>query len=322
MAESGSKGKIGIVGSGLVGKSWAMIFASAGYNVVIYDILPSQVKDALASVKTQLKDLNKSGMLRGSLSADEQFSLISGCSNLHDTVKDAIYVQECVPENLELKEQVFKEMEAFVDDDTILASSTSCIPPSKFTKDLQRRSQCLVAHPVNPPYHAPLVEVVPSEWTNPAFMDKAKKILEEVGQVPVCMKQELPGFVLNRVQYVIINECWRLVTEGVISAEDIDKVMWAGLGMRYAFIGPLEVMHLNAEGMENYIERYGPTIESVSSTFGPTPNYSGPGLAEVVRQMKELIPLDKLAEQRKRRDDRLAALAKLKRDFDKQDKSS
>lgn len=317
MAEPGTKGKVGIVGSGLVGKSWAMIFAGAGYEVVVYDIIPSQVSDALTSIQSQLTDLKKSGMLRGTLSPEEQFSLIKGCSNLQEAVTDAVYVQECVPEKLDLKARVFKDIEQFVNDDTIMASSTSCITPSEFTGELKRRSQCLVAHPVNPPYYAPLVEVVPSEWTDPSFVERARKILEHVGQVPVCMKKELPGFVLNRVQYAIINECWRLVTSGVISAEDIDKVMWAGLGMRYAFIGPLEVMHLNAEGMENYIERYGPTIEQVSSTFGPNPSYSGAGLREVVQQLNLRSPLDQLEERRKWRDTRLAALAKLKQEQDK-----
>lgn len=177
----------------------------------------------------------------------------------------------------------------------------------------------LIQFSTNPPYYALLVEVIPSEWTKPEVVERTKNLLEEIGQVPVCVKKMVPGFVSNRLQYAIICECWRLVTDGVISAEDIDKVMWAGLGTRYAFMGPLEVMHLNSEGFENGVERYGSSIERVSSTFGPVPSFSGEGLKEVVNQMNERVPLDQLEERRKWRDRRLVALAKLKHELSKTD---
>ncbi|XP_072019386.1 lambda-crystallin-like [Amphiura filiformis] len=313
-ALSGSR-KIGIVGSGLIGRSWAMIFASAGYTVSLYDIEFKQVEDAIEDIKKQLHDLYRQGLLRGDLSVEEQLLLITGSNDLGETVTGAQHVIECVPEKLPLKEKVFKQIEQFADDHTVLSSSTSCIPASRFTEGLKRRNQCIVTHPVNPPYHVPLVEIVPSPWTDEDIVLRTRKLLQEIGQVPVTLKNELPGFVLNRIQYSIINECYKLVAGGVMTAEDVDKVMTAGLGMRYAFLGPFEVMHLNAEGFGNYIERYGPTIRTVSNTFGPPPTFIGPGTEKVKKQLEDLIPLDQLEERRQLRDAKVAALSKLKRDL-------
>ncbi|XP_072013795.1 lambda-crystallin-like isoform X1 [Amphiura filiformis] len=313
--------KIAIVGSGLIGRSWAMIFASAGYQVTLYDILPSQVSTALENIKGRLDDLKKAGQLRGSLSPEEQFNLITGTNDLKEAIQGAGFVQECVPEVLELKRKVFKQMEEFAGDETILSSSSSCITPSEITETLQRRKQCVVSHPVSPPYYAPLVEIIPAPWTDQAVVDKTRALMEEVGQVPETLRRELPGFALNRMQYALINESWRLVQDGLLSCADVDKVMWAGMGMRYAFIGPFEVMHLNAEGMASYLERYSKTIQNVSGDFGPNPTFDGEGYKQIVKEMDELIPLDQLEERRKARDARMAALAKLKHDMDGHEKT-
>ena len=148
---------------GLVGKSWAMIFASAGYKVTLYDILESQVSAALTNIASELVQFEKYGVIRGQLSATDQTALISGSSNLSDCIKDCVYVQECVPENLELKIKVWGQIDGFVNNDNaILASSSSCIIPSKISAEMKRKEQFIVAHPVNPPYHAPMVELVPA----------------------------------------------------------------------------------------------------------------------------------------------------------------
>ncbi|XP_072014382.1 lambda-crystallin-like [Amphiura filiformis] len=314
-----SKEKISIVGSGLIGRSWAMIFASAGYNVVIYDVKQTQITEGLEFIKEQLKDLQSKGLLKGSLSPDEQMILIKGSTSLEETVRGAKYIQECVPEVLEVKNKVFLEMEQFADDQTILASSCSGIQPSKFTEDVKRRHQCVVCHPINPPYHAPLVEVVPSPWTDPGVIRRTRALLEEVGQVPVTVNKEIRGFALNRVQYALVAECWRLINDGVITVEDMDRVMWAGLGPRYAFIGPFEVMHLNAEGLGSYLERYGQLMQDTVDSAGPPPTFSGPEATKIVEELNHLIPLDKLEERRKRRDERMSAVAKLKREMDAED---
>merc|ERR1712008_440285 len=215
--------KVGIIGSGLVGKSWAMIFASVGYKVTLFDIEKSQVAKALENIATELVQFEKYGVIRGTLSAEAQTKLISGSSNLSDCIRDCVYVQECVPENLELKIKVWGQIDGAVNNEnTILASSSSCIIPNKISAEMKNREQFIVAHPVNPPYHAPMVELVPASWTRQDIRDNARAMMNKIGQVPVSLSREMPGFVLNRMQYALLNECFRLVLDDVVSADDLD----------------------------------------------------------------------------------------------------
>ncbi|XP_039962597.1 lambda-crystallin homolog [Bactrocera neohumeralis] len=308
-----SKGKVGIIGSGLIGRSWSMLFASVGYSVVLYDSVPTQIENALKETEKELKSLEAKGLLRGKLNASQQFALMSGTTDIKVLVKDAIFIQECIPERLDWKQALYKQLDAVVEEQTILSSSTSTFLPSLFSKDLKHQSNVIVSHPVNPPYYVPLVEVVPAPWTKPEVMKKTRAIMEEIGQKPVVLSREIEGFVLNRIQYAILNETWRLVDSGIVDVKDVDSVMSDGLGMRYAFLGPLETAHLNAEGMTNYFERYSNTMYAVSQTMGPTPKMEGPTAVEIAKQLEVMVPLDKLAERRTYRDNCLTQLSILKK---------
>ncbi|KAL7865765.1 hypothetical protein SRHO_G00110120 [Serrasalmus rhombeus] len=312
-----SKGKtIAIVGSGLIGRSWAMVFLSGGYKVKVYDNQPGQASRAITDIRKQVEELQEAQMLRGKLSATEQLSLLSSHDDLSQALEGAFFVQECVFEELEAKKSVFQAVEKLVGEEVVLSSSTSCLMPSNVFSLVQNRTRCIISHPVNPPYYVRLVELVPHPETLPVVMDMAYELMTEVGQAPVRVKKEIDGFALNRVQYAIIAECWRLVKDGVISVKDIDLVMSEGLGMRYAFIGPIETMHLNApEGLEDYLRRYREGMKRVLSSFGPVPEFDGEAAARINKEICELIPNDQehLSARRERRDQLLMGLAKLKK---------
>ena len=206
-----------------------------------------------------------------------------------------------------------KKIDQYATNQTILASSTSCFLPSLFTESLNNRSQAVVAHPINPPYFVPLVEIVPASWTSAQTLEKTKKIMNLIGQKPVVLKKEIQGFIVNRIQYAILDECYRLIADNIISVDDVDAVMSEGLGMRYAFLGPWETAHLNANGIGEYFEKYAKGIYEVSKTFGPTPRMKGPVAEHITKEMLKKIPLESLNRKRKWRDECLIAISQLKR---------
>jgi len=209
--------------------------------------------------------------------------------------------------------EVFKALDEVASDTIVLASSTSCFLPSLFSAGLKHQSQVVVAHPVNPPYYVPLIEIVPASWTDAAVVARTRAIMTEIGQKPVTLKKEVPGFSLNRIQYAILNECYRQIQNGVISVDDVDTVMSDGLGLRYAFMGPWETAHLNAKGMGEYFEKYAQGIFEVSENFGPNPKFEGATAQEITEVFDKRIPEEKLQERRKWRDERLTALSVLKK---------
>ncbi len=304
---------IGIIGSGLIGRSWAMIFASAGYKVLIYDIEESLVAAALIELEKLVTVFEQKKILRGDISAYEQLNLIDGSQNLEEVVKNAFFLQECIPEKLELKKDLYKKLDEILDDGTILSSSTSTFLPSVLSEGLRHKSHFIVSHPVNPPYFVPLVEIVPAPWTSPTVVEKTFDLMKELGQSPVKLNKEVPGFALNRIQYAILNECFNLIEDGVTDVDGIDRVMTDGLGMRYAFLGPFETAHLNAEGFANYCSRYTESMYNVSKTMNSAPKIAGPTAEKIALQLNNITPLDKLPERRLWRDQSLIKLSQLKK---------
>lgn len=194
-------GKIGILGSGIIGSSWAMIFASVGYQVQIYDISPEQLEKSIDRIAADLKRLERTNALRGTLTADQQIKCISSTNDLKDLVKDSIFIQECVPEDLNIERSVFKQLDDIIDSDqVILASSTGTFPPSQLSANMKHKSQVIVAHPINPPYYVPIVEIVTSPWTNPEICQKTTEIMLNIGQKPIRLNREIEGFAANRIE--------------------------------------------------------------------------------------------------------------------------
>lgn len=308
--------KVSIVGSGNIGRSWTLLYTSAGYDVSLYDTDPGQLSDAIDDIRGQLQTLAAEGLRRGDLDPDEQMKRITQAEDVESCMKGASIIVECVPEDLEVKRQVFQVADQVMGEHALLTSSTSALLPSALAAGLRHRQQLLVVHPVNPPFYARAVELVPSPWTSAEVMERAREVMVGLGQKPIVMKKEIEGFVLNRLHYAALGECWRLLKDGVADAEGIDKAVWSGLGPRYAFLGPFQVGHLNAAGIGSYLERYGPTLLRLQSTM-THPGRMGGELAQKVQEdMEKVVPLDALPVRRLWRQKRMARLAKLKRDLD------
>jgi L-gulonate 3-dehydrogenase len=191
------KESVAVIGSGLIGRSWATVFAAAGCEVALYDAVPSAAETAHALVVQSLDELAGHGLVGDAAGAATRVRV---AANLADALAGAAYVQENAPERLEIKRTVFAELDRLAERDAILASSTSTIVASAFTQTLAGRHRCLVAHPVNPPHLVPLVELVAAPWTSAETIARAKAFYESVGQVPIVVEREIEGFILNRLQ--------------------------------------------------------------------------------------------------------------------------
>ena len=228
-------------------------------------------------------------------------------------LRGAFWVQECVPESLDIKRAVFHTIDEHCDEGTILASSTSNLTPEQFTEDLKNRRHCLVCHPVNPPFAIPVVEVVPAPWTDKLAVEKAVATLKEIGQSPVVLNKAVDGFLVNRLQYALLMEAFRLVQDGVASPQDVDTAISQGLGTRWSFMGPFQTIDLNApNGVVDYCNRYMEGIERVAATQDNRVKITKETIEKVAAAMKVEVPEDKRAARTEWRNERLLALHKHK----------
>lgn len=296
--------RIAIVGSGLIGRSWAVVFSRAGADVALYDAVDGVAAKARDIVGSDLDELAAQGVVKDAHAA---LSRIRVATSLKDALEGADLVQENAPEKLDAKIAVFAELDEAAAPGTILASSTSGIVASSFTENLKGRARCLVGHPVNPPHLAPVVEIVGTPWTAPEIIARARDVYASVGQAPVVVNAEIDGFIINRLQAALLSEAFRLVGGGYVSPQDLDKCIKDGLGLRWAFMGPFETIELNAPGgIPDYCARFGAAWERMSNAQAGT--YAGKNLDAVMSQWQPLDSPDAMAARTKWRNRRLAAL--------------
>lgn len=304
--------RVAVIGAGLIGQAWAMVFASGGKAVRLWDGDASALANAISLIRGQLEELQEQGLVDDADAAAER---IVACASLEDALDGVAYVQENLPERVELKREIFATMDRLCAPDTVLASSTSSIPASSFTESLTQRERCLVAHPVNPPYLIPVVELCAAPWTSSEAIATARQLMLDVGQQPVTVHKELQGFVLNRLQGALLREAFRLVEMGAISVEDLDVTVKAGLGLRWAFMGPFETIDLNAPGgVDDYCQRYGEMYRSISEEQTDTSAWKPEVIAEITRQRRGLLPPEDLKQRRLWRDAKLMELARERRE--------
>jgi L-gulonate 3-dehydrogenase len=284
--------RVAIIGAGLIGPAWAVVFARAGCEVALYDANPQIARDALAQIRRP----------------DERSDMrVRVADTLAAAVENATFVQENTPETLEAKLSIFAELDKLAPREAILASSSSAIVASRFTEKLAGRHRCLIAHPVNPPHLIPVVELVGPPWTSAETIELAKQIYTSVGQVPIVVKREIDGFILNRLQAVLLSEAFRLVEEGYVTPQDLDHTLKNGLGLRWSFMGPFETIELNAPGgIPDYCRRYGGSLAALSGADEAI--YRPPKLDAILAQWGGAPSAQEIAAKIRWRDARLAAL--------------
>ena len=254
--ENNQKRNVAIIGCGLIGQSWAISFVSAGFHVSLFDPVEGVTTQAKEKIKAKLRDLQNYKLLKDKNISD-YLDRIHLAEDLSQAVAGSIYVQESGPEDLNIKKELTKKIDAATPDNIPIASSTSGISTSLYASDISGKHRCIVAHPINPPHLIPAVEIVPAPFTSEAITHTVKKIITSIDKEPLELKKEIPGFVVNRLQGALLCEAFDLVKEGISSAEDIDKAISEGLGLRWSFMGPFQTIHLNApEGIAGYVKRY------------------------------------------------------------------
>ncbi|MFG3254538.1 3-hydroxyacyl-CoA dehydrogenase NAD-binding domain-containing protein [Streptomyces sp. NPDC048172] len=254
-----------IVGAGVIGVSWARLFDAAGWEVRLSDPRPDL---------DELVDRELAGVP------------VTATADLAAAAAGADFVQEAGPERVEVKEQMFATLAAHTRDDVVLASSSSSLLPSVIARGNPAAGRIVVGHPFNPPELMPLVEVVPGPGTAARAVDRAVEVYRSLGKLPVRLKKEIPGYVGNRLQKVFNSQCAYLVQQGVIGVEDLDDLVRASLGLRWAVTGPFESGALGGGpgGMRHLVEhvgsqltfedgspdpaRMGEVLDAVEETYG------------------------------------------------------
>ena len=308
---SADKIKVAIIGAGLIGRAWTIVFARAGHAVALYDADAEALSRSLVLIDGGLADLEAAGLL------DEEPAVtrarIAPVVTLAEAAAGAGYVQENIGETLAAKKTLFAELDRLVAPEAILASSTSTIPASLWSADLAGRARCLVAHPINPPHLVPLVELSPAPWSAPDIVTRTRALLEAAGQVPIVVHSEIQGFILNRLQGALLAEAFRLYADGYASTEDIDKTVRDGLGLRWSFMGPFETIDLNAPGgVADYCARYGALYHEMAQTQQPRP-WDETLVRRIERERRQQLPASEIEARSAWRDRRLMQLVAHKR---------
>ena len=302
--------KIGICGAGLIGASWAIGFANAGFKSFVHDSNQDSLKNFEKISDQLLQDIK---ILDPKVEPKKiKSNIILGC-NIEEICKDSILIQESIIEDLEAKKQIFKELDKLSSKQTILASSSSYLLISKISELVEHRNRCINAHPALPPHVVPFVEVVGSDHTSKEIVQSAINIYKRANYAAIVVNKETEGFVLNRLQGALLNEAVRLHEGGYASMEDIDIALKHALGIRWAFMGPFEIMDLNApEGIKDSFTRYKSGIQNLAKEQNSVPDYSEEYLNKLEFEQRNRLSYSERSIRIEKRNKMIALIRKLK----------
>jgi L-gulonate 3-dehydrogenase len=304
--------KTTVIGTGVIGRSWAQVFIRSGCSVALYDSDARQIKNAVDWIREDLEMDSRDGAI-DKKEMNSRLERVTECSSLSEALAQSQYVQECGPERMEMKKRIFSDLDKIIGPDTIVGSSTSGLSMTEIAAGLRNAARYLVAHPVNPPHVIPVVEIVPGKETAPAIVTVVRQFFSDLGQMPITLRFHVPGFLLNRLQAAILREAIYLVESGVADLEDIDSVVSEGVGLRWALMGPFGVTNSNADGgLRENLSRFRETILELMNDLGPPSTLSPSVINKLSEAMERKVGADKQAQLRRWRDRMVRKLRKLK----------
>jgi len=246
------------IGGGPIGAGWAAHFLAKGLNVKCYLHSENEIDDYKSLIKTAWETLEKLGIDKtASLEKMQIFT------NLKESLTEVDFVQESIPEILNVKQDFYSQIDLFLNPSVIIASSTSGLLISDIVKNCNTKDRAIVGHPFNPPYLLPLVEVVASEYTNKLFVDQAVSFYKAVGKVPIVLKKEIPGFIATRLQEALWREALHMVANDEATPEQIDLALINGPAPRMAYQGQCMAFHVacGEGGMATNLDQFGPALQ-------------------------------------------------------------
>ncbi|HEY4147597.1 MAG TPA: 3-hydroxyacyl-CoA dehydrogenase NAD-binding domain-containing protein [Chitinophagaceae bacterium] len=289
--------KVTIIGAGAIGLSWTALFLANGLHVTVTDIRPDLEESSHKGLNEIIPTLQGLGYDTSNLTANLSFE-----KDIEKAVTDADIIQENGPENVAFKQDLYAKLEPFFKPTALVLSSSSGIPSTVFTSKMKDPDRVLLGHPFNPPHLIPLVEVVPGEKTSKEAVKEAMAFYAALGKTPVLIEKEMPGFVANRLQSALARESIYLVAEGVVSMENLDKIMETSLGLRWAACGPFKTFTLNGGpgGFPHFMEHLAPPMEGVWKLLGD-PHFDKPTVDALLEQAANSygkIPYEQLTKER------------------------
>src|SRR5713101_3659481 len=265
MGKSKEIRNVAIVGTGVIGASWAALYLARGLNVVATDPAPNAEANLRRYIDEAWKDLTVIG-----LSPNASRDHLKFTTDLKQALTDADLVQENGPERKDFKIKLFADMDAATPPDSIIASSSSGLTMSVMQSACKHPERCVIGHPFNPPHVVPLVEVVAGEKTSPETVEQAMAFYAAIGKKPILLHKELPGHVGNRLQAALYREVMHLIQQGVLSVADADDAVSWGPGLRWGVMGPSLQWHLGGGpgGIEHFMEDLMDPLAGMIKTLG------------------------------------------------------
>ena len=247
--------QITVLGTGMMGPGIAAGLARAGHSVALYGRTRASVDRGLTAAEAVLGALTESGVV-SPRQAEEARALIRGTADLQDAAAFAEVVFESIVEDLDVKRQLFEELEWCVGPETLIATNTSGLPITQIARDLRHPARAMTAHFWNPPHLMPLVEIVKGERTGEAHVERMRALLYEAGWSPVVLARDVPGQLGNRLQHAVYREAFHIIQEGIASAEDVDVAIKNGPGLRWPVYGLIEHADMVGLDMMDAIDSY------------------------------------------------------------------